>query len=171
MVWKVKRRQDGSRYIVRRPVSRTKQLKDRAVKIAEERHELTTEDDTISEIKLGRYWNKEERKKHMEKSKERRNRQEAMIIAKNQQIHCDDNKYNGSNQMHTSYSGGNVTMPRTNGLPPTIPKSKSSETNRKSTTVSRKKNTNREDSITPDSNDLGSSIVNGKVGILSVTTV
>lgn len=181
MVWKVKRRQDGTRYIVRRPVARTKLLKDRAVKIAEERHELTTEDDTVSEIKLGRYWTKDERKKHMEKSKERRGRQEAMIAAKNQQLHYDDNKYSVN-----TYAGTHVTMPRNlpqnhvtvnadpariNGLPPTIPKSKSTETNRKSTT-SRKKSSNRDELVTAnDSLDKNGPLMNGKVGILSVTTV
>lgn len=42
-------------------------------------NEVTTEDDTMSEIKLGRYWNKDERKKHMEKAKERRHRQEQVL--------------------------------------------------------------------------------------------
>lgn len=84
MEWKVKKRPDGSRYIVRRPV-RSKTLRAaRAMKIDEERNEHTTEDDTISEVKLGRYWNKEERKKHMEKARERRQRQESIIATKKQ---------------------------------------------------------------------------------------
>lgn len=82
MEWKVKRRQDGTRYIVRRPI-RNRLLRNRAVRITEERNdELTTEDDTISEVKIGRYWTKEDRKKHMEKSRERRNRQELVISTK-----------------------------------------------------------------------------------------
>lgn len=82
MEWKVKRRQDGTRYIVRRPV-RNQMLRDRAQKISDERNEMTTEDDdTKSEVKLGRYWPKEERKKHMEKSRERRQRQETLIATK-----------------------------------------------------------------------------------------
>lgn len=89
MEWKVKRRQDGTRYIVRRPI-RNRLLRNRALRITEERNdELTTEDDTISEVKIGRYWTKEERKKHMEKSRERRNRQELVISTK--QL-VDDNK-------------------------------------------------------------------------------
>lgn len=86
MEWKVKRRQDGSRYIVRRPV-RHRLLRNRAMRINEERvEELTTEDDTISEVKIGRYWTKEERKKHMEKSRERRCRQELIISTKTSHI-------------------------------------------------------------------------------------
>ncbi|XP_031629472.1 slo-interacting protein 1 [Contarinia nasturtii] len=87
MEWKVKRRVDGSRYIVRRPVRNRTLRAARASKINEERaNDQTTEDDTISEVKMGRYWTKEERKKHMEKSKERRHRQESIIASKNQQI-------------------------------------------------------------------------------------
>lgn len=87
MEWKVKRRLDGTRYIVRRPVRNRTLRAARASKINEERsNDQTTEDDTISEVKLGRYWTKDERKKHMEKNKERRHRQETIIASKNQQI-------------------------------------------------------------------------------------
>lgn len=82
MEWKVKRRPDGTRYIVRRPI-RNQLLRERATKINEERNDQTTEDDTISEVKIGKYWTKEARKKHMEKTRERRNRQETMIAGKN----------------------------------------------------------------------------------------
>lgn len=82
MEWKVKKRPDGSRYIVRRPVGNRTLRVARASKINEERNEQTTEDDTISEVKLGRYWNRDDRKKHMEKAKERRQRQEAIISIK-----------------------------------------------------------------------------------------
>lgn len=51
MEWKVKRRPDGTRYIARRPV-RNRILKDRAIRIQEERAELTTEDDAMSELKV-----------------------------------------------------------------------------------------------------------------------
>lgn len=84
MEWKVKRRQDGTRYIVRRPVR-----SDRSAAIRAHVESLaaaaaggggggigggatTTEDDTMSEVKIGRYWTKEERKRHYEKSRERR---------------------------------------------------------------------------------------------------
>lgn len=97
MEWKVKRRPDGSRYIVRRPERNRTLRAARASKINEERsNDQTTEDDTISEVKMGRYWTKEERKKHMEKSKERRHRQESLIASKNQQMH--ENSYAPPNQ-------------------------------------------------------------------------
>lgn len=51
MEWKVKRRADGSRYIARRPV-RNRILKNRAIRISEERAGITTEEDTISELKV-----------------------------------------------------------------------------------------------------------------------
>lgn len=51
MEWKVKRRADGTRYIARRPV-RNRILKNRAIKISEERAGHTTEDDTVSEMKV-----------------------------------------------------------------------------------------------------------------------
>lgn len=54
MEWKVKRRSDGTRYIARRPV-RNRILKNRALRINEERSVLTTEDDTISEVKVRLY--------------------------------------------------------------------------------------------------------------------
>ncbi|KAL1493276.1 hypothetical protein ABEB36_011360 [Hypothenemus hampei] len=81
MEWKVKRRPDGTRYIARRPV-RNRILKNREIRISEERAGLTTEDDTISEIKIGRYWTKEERKKHLEKSRERKQRQEILTASR-----------------------------------------------------------------------------------------
>lgn len=149
MVWKVKRRQDGTRYIVRRPCNRNKALRERASKIAEERNESTTEDDTVSEIKLGRFWTKEDRKKHMEKAKERRTRQEAMIAAKNQQLA----------EQHPP-----------NGLPPTIPKSKSTETHRKSTIKRQLKNGENVEQKPPALPPANGTVV-PKGGILSVTTV
>lgn len=51
MEWKVKRRADGSRYIARRPV-RNRILKNREIKLLEERAGHTTEDDTMSEMKV-----------------------------------------------------------------------------------------------------------------------
>lgn len=168
MVWKVKRRQDGTRYIVRRPCNRNKVLRERANKIAEERNELTTEDDTVSEIKLGRFWTKEDRKKHMEKAKERRTRQEAMIAAKNQQL---AENFNLAQQHSTLAAPAPI-----NGLPPTIPKSKSTETHRKSTIKRQSRNGEhvvdaggqQKPPALPPANGT---VVNGKGGILSVTTV
>ncbi|RXM32061.1 PDZ domain-containing RING finger protein 4 [Acipenser ruthenus] len=78
MEWKVKVRSDGTRYITKRPV-RDKILKERALKIKEERSGMTTDDDTMSEMKMGRYWSKEERKQHLMRAKEQRRRREFMM--------------------------------------------------------------------------------------------
>ncbi|XP_066586090.1 E3 ubiquitin-protein ligase PDZRN3 isoform X2 [Prorops nasuta] len=84
MEWKVKRRADGTRYIARRPV-RNRILRNRAMKISEERAGHTTEDDTMSEMKVGRYWNKEDRKRQLERAKERKQRQQELIQQQQQQ--------------------------------------------------------------------------------------
>ena len=78
MEWVVKRRADGSRYITRRPI-RNKMLKERAKKIQEERCGMTTDDDAVSEMKVGRYWTKDERKKHLEKVREHKRRKQEML--------------------------------------------------------------------------------------------
>ncbi|XP_075039573.1 E3 ubiquitin-protein ligase PDZRN3 isoform X4 [Mixophyes fleayi] len=78
MEWKVKVRSDGTRYITKRPV-RDKLLRERAIKIKEERSGMTTDDDAISEMKMGRYWSKEERKQHIRKASEQRKRREFMM--------------------------------------------------------------------------------------------
>lgn len=78
MEWVVKRRADGSRYITRRPI-RNKILKERGRKIAEERCGLTTDDDAQSEMKVGRYWTREDRKRHLEKARDHKKRKELMI--------------------------------------------------------------------------------------------
>ncbi|XP_060661136.1 slo-interacting protein 1 isoform X3 [Drosophila nasuta] len=74
MVWKVKRRPDGTRYIVKRPVRNHLHLGIR--KNLRNGDLTTTEDDTISEVKIGRYWTKEERKRHIERARERRHHQQ-----------------------------------------------------------------------------------------------
>ncbi|MGH0191955.1 UNVERIFIED_CONTAM: hypothetical protein FKN15_000996 [Acipenser sinensis] len=77
MEWKVKIRSDGTRYITKRPM-RDKLLKERAIRIREERSGMTTDDDAVSEMKMGRYWSKEERKQHIVRAKEQRQRREFM---------------------------------------------------------------------------------------------
>ncbi|KAM3608622.1 uncharacterized protein V6R79_001801 [Siganus canaliculatus] len=78
MEWKVKIRSDGTRYITKRPV-RDKILRERALKIKEERSGgMTTDDDAMSEMKMGKYWSKEERKQHLVRAKEQRKRREFM---------------------------------------------------------------------------------------------
>ncbi|TKS76706.1 PDZ domain-containing protein 4 [Collichthys lucidus] len=78
MEWKVKIRSDGSRYVAKRPV-RDRLLKARAMKIREERSGMTTDDDAVSEMKMGRYWSKEERKQHLHRAREQRRRREFMM--------------------------------------------------------------------------------------------
>ncbi|XP_036335238.1 slo-interacting protein 1 isoform X1 [Rhagoletis pomonella] len=92
MVWKVKRRQDGTRYIVRRPARNRCLLRDRSIRINTEhvrnRHmSTTTEEDNISEVKVGRYWSKEERRKHIERARERKQQHQLQ----KQQITDDNN--------------------------------------------------------------------------------
>lgn len=81
MEWVVKRRPDGTRYITRRPM-KSKLLKERAKKISEERCGMTTDDDAMSELKFGRYWSKEERKKHLEKARDHKRKRECLMKAK-----------------------------------------------------------------------------------------
>ncbi|KAJ8411956.1 hypothetical protein AAFF_G00142230 [Aldrovandia affinis] len=78
MEWKVKVRSDGSRYVAKRPV-RDRLLKARAMKIREERSGMTTDDDAVSEMKMGRYWSKEERKQQLMRAREYRRRREFMM--------------------------------------------------------------------------------------------
>ncbi|KAI4877882.1 hypothetical protein NFI96_002835, partial [Prochilodus magdalenae] len=78
MEWKVKIRSDGSRYVAKRPV-RDRLLKARAMKICEERSGMTTDDDAVSEMKMGRYWSKEERKQQLLRAREHRRRREFML--------------------------------------------------------------------------------------------
>ena len=91
MEWVVKRRPDGTRYITRRPV-RSKLLKERAKKISEERCGMTTDDDAMSELKTGRYWTKEERKRHMEKAKDQKRKREMIARAKMETLKESDEK-------------------------------------------------------------------------------
>ncbi|XP_023647892.1 PDZ domain-containing RING finger protein 4-like isoform X2 [Paramormyrops kingsleyae] len=77
MEWKVKVRSDGTRYITKRP-ARDRILRERALKIREERSGMTTDDDAASELKLGRYWSKEERKQQLARAREQRRRREFM---------------------------------------------------------------------------------------------
>ena len=89
MEWVVKRRADGSRYITRRPV-RNRILKERAKKIQEERCGMTTDDDAVSEMKVGRYWTKDERKKHLEKVREHKKRKQEMLKSRMETVKEND---------------------------------------------------------------------------------
>ena len=86
MEWVVKRRPDGSRYIVRRPRLRRRLLRERARQLDQERRGAgtTTDDDgAASELKLGRYWTREERRQHIQR---RRQRDEVAAYARRQQV-------------------------------------------------------------------------------------
>jgi ligand of Numb protein X 3/4 len=81
MEWVVKLRPDGTRYIARRPI-RSKIMKERAKRLAQERCGMTTDDDNMSELKLGRYCRKEDRKRHLEKAKEYKKKKEQLMKQK-----------------------------------------------------------------------------------------
>ena len=98
--WKIKVRPDGSRYIARRPV-RSLLLRERGRRIEEERGGNTTDDDAVSEIKTGRFWTKDERKRQYEVARERRRRQEELIRAKTVSL-----RQQGSNGAGGVGSGG-----------------------------------------------------------------
>lgn len=71
MVWKVKRRPDGSRYIVKRPArSQISQ-----VEIRRNAEKIKPDDYIMSNLKLGRYCTKEERRRHIERTREKRQHQ------------------------------------------------------------------------------------------------
>ena len=92
--WKIKVRPDGSRYIARRPV-RSLLLRERGRRIEEERGGNTTDDDACSEIKTGRFWTKDERKRQYEVARERRRRQEELIRAKTVSLRQNSNGAGG----------------------------------------------------------------------------
>jgi len=100
--WKIKVRPDGTRYIARRP-ARNLLLRQRERQIAEERSGFTTDDDAVSEIKTGKFWTKDERRRHIELSKERRKRQEEIIRAKTSLLKPDltKNDLSASNKRHS----------------------------------------------------------------------
>ncbi|CAO2589941.1 PDZ domain-containing protein 4 [Lemmus lemmus] len=54
-------------------------LKARALKIQEECSSMSTDDDAVSEMKMGHYWSKEERKQHMIQAPEQWKRCEFMV--------------------------------------------------------------------------------------------
>lgn len=77
--WKVKRRCDGSRYVVKRP-ARSQILKKRAAQLVRERTGISTDDDAMSELKLGHFHTREERKKHLEEERRRKIRNQQKLI-------------------------------------------------------------------------------------------
>lgn len=43
---------------------------------------MSTDDDAASELKVGKFWTREERKRHLERAKERKQRQQQMLLEK-----------------------------------------------------------------------------------------
>ncbi|XP_017774042.1 PREDICTED: E3 ubiquitin-protein ligase PDZRN3 isoform X2 [Nicrophorus vespilloides] len=163
MEWKVKRRPDGSRYIARRPV-RNRILRNREIRISEERAGLTTEDDTISELKIGRYWTKEERKKHLEKSKERKQRQEILMAAKNIDENGDFIFHKTLDKSH----GSMMNKKAANNLDNTVKKHKSTKKSQKSDVY---ENFSTVQEVLVHGNKVSANQNSKMIGLLSVTTV
>ncbi|XP_022240355.1 uncharacterized protein LOC111085550 isoform X2 [Limulus polyphemus] len=90
-----KKRSNDPRYAIKRSI-RNRILKERAQRILEERCGLTTDEDTMSEMKLGRYWPKEARKIHLQQSKERRKRESNFKKLQNRKVSdfCEDFEIN-----------------------------------------------------------------------------
>lgn len=62
-------------------------LQERARQVAAERAANTTDDDTTSELKFGKFWTKQERKHHLEVAKERRlKREEKLKMRQDEEI-------------------------------------------------------------------------------------
>lgn len=53
---------------------------------------MTTDDEAMSELKVGRYWPKEERKKHIEKARDQKRKKELMMKAKMETLKEEDKK-------------------------------------------------------------------------------
>lgn len=95
--WKVRMSKDGSQIFVRkRPATaarqaRNKLLRDRAQKITDERKGMTTDDDTQT-IYQGRYWPREDRRRHLERVREARRKK----IQKLKQLKESESPHTGS---------------------------------------------------------------------------
>lgn len=95
--WKVRMSKDGSQIFVRkRPATaarqaRNKLLRDRAQKITDERKGMTTDDD-IQTVYQGRYWPREDRRRHLERVREARRKK----IQKLQQLKESESPHTGS---------------------------------------------------------------------------
>uniref|UniRef100_A0A915CTS0 PDZ domain-containing protein n=1 Tax=Ditylenchus dipsaci TaxID=166011 RepID=A0A915CTS0_9BILA len=80
--WKVKRRADGTRYITRRPL-RSRVLKAREEQLNRERLGVSTDDDAASDLlKAGKFWTREDRKRHIERNKERKQKHNRILNEK-----------------------------------------------------------------------------------------
>ena len=114
-------RPDGSRYIARRP-TRTFLLRQREKQIAEERSGQTSDDDAASEVKVGKFWSRDQRKKHLEDSKERRRRQEDVIKCKTSVKEVKEGKVKlvNNNQRHSYHEGSSASAATNNEIVLTV---------------------------------------------------
>uniref|UniRef100_A0AC35U8P9 PDZ domain-containing protein n=1 Tax=Rhabditophanes sp. KR3021 TaxID=114890 RepID=A0AC35U8P9_9BILA len=78
--WKVKRRSDGTRYIIRRQLRSHQIRANREKQLKEERIAVSTDDDAVSDLKVGKFWTREERKKHLERAKAHKARQHQKML-------------------------------------------------------------------------------------------
>lgn len=76
MEWKVRISRDGTRYITKRPV-RERLLRQREKRLLVERSGVTTDDDA-TDLKLGRHWTRDERKRQLRHAREKKRRREYM---------------------------------------------------------------------------------------------
>ena len=76
MEWKVRISRDGTRYITKRPV-RERLLRQREKRLLAERCGITTDDD-VTDLKLGRHWTRDERKRQLRHAREKKRRREFM---------------------------------------------------------------------------------------------
>ena len=76
MEWKVRIRKDGSRYITKRPV-RNQALRLREKRILVDRS-APTSDDEQTEVKLGRHWSRDDRKRQFRVAREKKRRRDFM---------------------------------------------------------------------------------------------
>lgn len=90
----MKRRADGTRYITRRPL-KSRILKAREEQVNKERLGVSTDDDAASELKAGKFWSREERKRHLERAKERKQRHNRLQNEKGQATSVDKVRWNG----------------------------------------------------------------------------
>ncbi|XP_006133128.2 uncharacterized protein LOC102460472 [Pelodiscus sinensis] len=77
----------------RRPLSKqhkSQLLKNRALRIMEERRGMTTDDDALSELKTGKYWNKAERRQHLLLSRQQKQRKEFVMQSRMEQLKEDN---------------------------------------------------------------------------------
>ncbi|KAF8373228.1 hypothetical protein PRIPAC_79657 [Pristionchus pacificus] len=77
--WKVKRRCDGSRYVVKRPI-RSQVLKKREAQLLRERPGITTDDDALSGIKPGQFIPRDDRKRVLEREKAKKRRRQQRVL-------------------------------------------------------------------------------------------